>query len=97
MVHNNKIDKALKIISNKLNRFDIEEIELFFRAFFTPSELQDLADRIAIVEHLVQGTPQRAIINLAKVSPAKITAGSREYKYGYGKEIFEKFASKDKE
>lgn len=67
---------------------DKKEVELFFRAFFTPQELETLDHRYRLVELLVQGLPQREIADRIGVSISQISRGSQELKFGYGKKIF---------
>lgn len=85
------MESNLKSISSKLSKLSEEETYLFLKAFFTPAELRDLADRVLIVEGLVKGKSQRKISEEVGVSVSKVTAGSREFQFGSGKDIFEKF------
>ncbi len=89
---NDEYDKVLEIISLKVKKLtEKSDIELFFRAFLTPSEILELCDRYLIVKELLTEKPQREISQSLGVSISKITAGSRELKFNYGKDIFKKF------
>ncbi len=84
-------DEVLKAISKKLCKLNPSEVELFFRAFLTPKELIEFCDRYLIVEGLLKEKTHREIAWEVGVSISKITSGSRELKFGFGKQIFEKF------
>ncbi len=87
---NNKA-KVLKEISKKMQNFnDPEEIENFFRAFFTPNECDTLCDRYRLVEMLMKGVPQREISEKLGVSISQISRGSAELQFGVGRGIFPK-------
>lgn len=89
--NHDKYNEILKTISTKLSKLKEDEIQIFFKAFLTPSEILELCDRYLIVENLVNNKTQRAIASQIGVSISKITSGSRELKFGFGKEIFKKF------
>ena len=84
-------DKLLTQICKKVAKLEGKDFELFFRAFFTPSELQDFCDRYLIVKGLIEGKAQREIAKELNVSLFKVGAGVKELKYKYGKKIFDKF------
>lgn len=89
--NNIDLDNALSLIANKVSKLTEHEINLFFRAFFTPSELVELCNRVSIVDGLVNNKSQRKISEELGISASTVTSGSRELKFGYGKQIFEKF------
>lgn len=84
-------DNLLVQICKKVAKLDKKDFELFFRAFFTPSELQDFCDRYLIVKGLIEGKTQKELANSLGVSLSKVGAGVKELKYKYGKKIFDKF------
>jgi Trp operon repressor len=81
----------LRLMAERIQYFTVEEIELFFQAFFTSSEIIELCDRVKIVQGLVSGKTQRQIAQDVGVSSTKVTAGSKEIQFGVGKEVFKKF------
>ena len=83
-------NKIIKRISDNLSSFSSEEIALFLQAFLTDQELEALKNRYNLVEELLRGKSQREISEELGVSISQITRGSRELKYGTGKEIFYK-------
>ena len=46
----------------------VEECRAFFRDLCTPAELQAMADRWSVVEHLQRGLPYREIHRITRVS-----------------------------
>ena len=88
----NEYDAVLEEIASKLLQLKTkEDTELFLRAFLTPSEVLELCDRYLITKCLINGKSQRDISKEIGVSISKITAGSRELQFNYGKDIFKKF------
>lgn len=63
---------------------DPEECRLFFRDLLTPTELQALADRWAVVQALLEGVPYREIQRTTGVSVATITRVARCLRDGQG-------------
>lgn len=53
-------------------------LDAFLNDLFTPAEYDTMVQRWRIVHMLHQGIPQRDIAKALKVSPTKITRGSRE-------------------
>jgi Trp operon repressor len=90
MKSNDEYDKLLTKIAHRVKKLSESEIEIFFRAFLTPSEILEFCDRYLIIEALLNKKTQRAISKDLGLSISKITAGSRELKFGPGKEIFAK-------
>ncbi len=87
--------ETLKEISQKIKNFeDTEDVENFFRAFFTPHEVLTLCERYKLVEMLLQGMPQREISKKLDISLSQISRGSAELQFGIGKEIFPKIFKK---
>ncbi len=74
---------------------DRDDAVLFFRAFFTSKEVDELCMRYAIVNELINGTTQREISKKLGVSISQITRGSHELQCGYGKKIFPKIYQKN--
>jgi TrpR-related protein YerC/YecD len=63
---------------------NIEECRSFFRDLCTPAELQALADRWAVVDHLERGLPYRKIHELTGVSVTTIGRVARFLTAGHG-------------
>jgi TrpR-related protein YerC/YecD len=61
-----------------------EEVRAFFRDLCTPAELQAMADRWAVVEHLKRGVPYREIHRLTGVSVTTIGRVARFLGNGNG-------------
>lgn len=61
-----------------------EEARAFFRDLCTPAELQAMADRWAVVEHLRRGIPYREIHDVTGVSPTTIGRVARYLDSGNG-------------
>ena len=61
-----------------------EEVRAFFRDLCTPAELQAMADRWAVVEHLKRGVPYREIHTLTGVSVTTIGRVARFLGNGNG-------------
>src|SRR5579859_8260595 len=62
----------------------LEECRSFFRDLCTPAELQAMADRWAVVEHLKRGVPYREIHRLTGVSVTTIGRVARFLGNGNG-------------
>lgn len=67
-----------------LTLHSIEECRAFFRDLCTPAELQAMADRWAVVEHLRRGLPYRDIHRLTGVSLTTIGRVARYLAQGAG-------------
>src|SRR5688572_1875370 len=61
-----------------------EEVRAFFRDLCTPAEIQAMADRWAVVEHVKQGLPYREIHRLTGVSVTTIGRVARYVANGNG-------------
>jgi TrpR family trp operon transcriptional repressor len=59
---------------------EVELIEGFLKSLLTPSELENIATRWALVRLIDQGMSQRRIAEALGLSLCKITRGSRELK-----------------
>jgi TrpR family transcriptional regulator, trp operon repressor len=55
---------------------DEKELQSILEDLLTPAEVKDLEERIAIVQHLLTGEPQRAVAKKLKVSISKVSRGS---------------------
>jgi TrpR-related protein YerC/YecD len=62
----------------------VEECRAFFRDLCTPAELQAMADRWSVVEHLERGVPYREIHRLTGVSVTTIGRVARYLAAGNG-------------
>lgn len=67
-------------MSRALAAADPELIQNFLYSLFTPSEVDEIAKRWALVKEIAKGTPQREIAKALGLSLCKITRGSRELK-----------------
>ena len=61
-----------------------EEVRAFLRDLCTPAELQAMADRWAVVDHIQRGVPYRTIHELTGVSVTTIGRVARFLAAGYG-------------
>ncbi len=61
-----------------------EECRAFLRDLCTPAEIQAMADRWAVVEHLQRGLPYREISRLSGVALATIVRVARFLSGGHG-------------
>lgn len=66
---------------------DPKDLEAFLRAILTPSELEEIPKRLAIIRLLKQGVPQREIGRRLGVGIATVTRGVRELRMGHFKDI----------
>lgn len=68
---------SLKKISSILAlAVDEKELQAILADLLTPAETKDLAERIAIIQHLLMGEPQRTVAKKLKVSISKVSRGS---------------------
>jgi TrpR family transcriptional regulator, trp operon repressor len=67
-------------MAQALSKADPELIEDFFVCLLTPSEMDEIAKRWALVKQIASGRPQREIAKDLGLSLCKITRGSRELK-----------------
>lgn len=63
---------------------DEKDLVKVLEDLLTPGEVQDLAERILIVEALLTGKPQREVAKKLGVSISKVTRGSQLLQYGNG-------------
>jgi TrpR-related protein YerC/YecD len=61
-----------------------DEVRAFFRDLCTPAEIQAMADRWAVVDHLKRGLPYREIHRLTGVSVTTIGRVARFLGHGNG-------------
>jgi len=74
------VSSNISEMSNALSKADPALIENFLVCLLTPSELDEVAKRWALVKEIASGTPQREIAKRLGLSLCKITRGSRELK-----------------
>jgi TrpR family transcriptional regulator, trp operon repressor len=67
-------------MAGALSKSDPALIEDFFVCLLTPSEMDEIAKRWALVKQIASGRPQREIAKDLGLSLCKITRGSRELK-----------------
>jgi TrpR family transcriptional regulator, trp operon repressor len=67
-------------MAKALSQADPGLIEDFFVCLLTPSEMDEIAKRWALVKEIATGRPQREIAKDLGLSLCKITRGSRELK-----------------
>lgn len=85
----------LENIILKLLSMNKEDAVKLFQAFLTPTEIEELSKRYAIVQELINGTTQREISKKLGVSISKITRGSNELRSERGGYIFSKVFQKN--
>lgn len=68
-----RIKKIAAILSLAV---DGKELQQILEDLLTPAEVKDIEERIAIVEHLLMGEPQRTVAKKLKVSISKVSRGS---------------------
>ncbi len=74
-----EVESNLDELSNALARTrDVELVKEFLQSLLTPSEVDEVAKRWALVKDLAAGIPQREIASRHGLSLCKITRGSRE-------------------
>lgn len=74
------ITSNISEMATALAKADPSLIEDFFECLLTPSELDEIAKRWALVKEIASGRPQREIAKDLGLSLCKITRGSRELK-----------------
>jgi TrpR family trp operon transcriptional repressor len=73
--------QGLRKMSSLLHSLpDSAAIEEFLQVLFTPQELQQIPQRLAILELLSKGATQREIASSLGVGIATVTRGAREMK-----------------
>jgi TrpR family transcriptional regulator, trp operon repressor len=81
MTSDNEIIRSnISEMSTALSKAEPALIQDFFVCLLTPSELDEVAKRWALVKEIASGTPQREIAKRLGLSLCKITRGSRELK-----------------
>ncbi len=86
-----KPENLLPGICKTLSSFSEAEMHQFFQSFLTPKEIEKLEVRVALIDLLLRGVPQREISKRLGISFSKITRGSHELQDGVGKKFFPKF------
>lgn len=66
-------EKIASLLWLAVDKKDLAEI---LDDLLTPAEVKDLEERIAIVQYLLMGTPQREIAKKLHVSISKVSRGS---------------------
>lgn len=86
---NPKIAWIVKILSSAKNK---KELKLILIDILSPAEIDDIYNRLQIVEELVShGTPHREVSKKFNVSISKVTRASSVIKYGSG--VFQRYFS----
>jgi len=81
MTSDNEIVTAnISEMAGALSKADASLIEDFLVCLLTPSEMDEIAKRWALVKEIATGRPQREIAKDLGLSLCKITRGSRELK-----------------
>lgn len=79
----NMNDLYLKQLAKVIAKLDNEEKVInFLQAILTPSELEDIVNRLRIVKKLKNGHAQRQIADDLGVGIATVTRGSKELQKG---------------
>jgi TrpR family transcriptional regulator, trp operon repressor len=74
------ISSNISEMARALAKADPALIQDFFVCLLTPSEMDEIAKRWALVKQIASGQPQREIAKDLGLSLCKITRGSRELK-----------------
>jgi TrpR family transcriptional regulator, trp operon repressor len=74
------IETNISEMAKALSKAEPDLIEDFFVCLLTPSEMDEIAKRWALVKEIATGRPQREIAKDLGLSLCKITRGSRELK-----------------
>jgi TrpR family transcriptional regulator, trp operon repressor len=74
------ISSNISEMAGALSKAEPELIEDFLVCLLTPSEMDEIAKRWALVKEIATGRPQREIAKDLGLSLCKITRGSRELK-----------------
>jgi TrpR family trp operon transcriptional repressor len=75
-----KIKYLEPLVNHLLAQDSSEEMEKTLRDLLTVGELADMANRLQIIEMLLQGIPQRQIADKLGVGIATVTRGSHHLK-----------------
>lgn len=79
-----KIKYLAQLVNHLLSQDSPESMEKALRDLLTAGELADVANRLQIIEMLLQGVPQRQIADKLGVGIATVTRGSHHLKrHGY--------------
>jgi TrpR-related protein YerC/YecD len=84
LTHRQEALAERSLIEAVLTLRTVEEARAFFRDLCTPAELQAMADRWAVVEHLRRGEPYREVHRLTGVSVTTIGRVARYLANGNG-------------
>jgi TrpR family transcriptional regulator, trp operon repressor len=74
------VESNITEMAKALSKADSELIVDFLACLLTPSEMDEIAKRWALVKEIATGRPQREIAKDLGLSLCKITRGSRELK-----------------
>jgi len=74
------VSSNISEMAKALSKADPDLIQAFFICLLTPSEMDEIAKRWALVKEIATGIPQREIAKDLGLSLCKITRGSRELK-----------------
>ena len=76
--------ESLQLIADTLWRVPEEDATAVLEDLFTPSEIVELGERIAILQQLKQGKTQRDVAEDLGISVTTVSRGARVLKYGKG-------------
>jgi TrpR family trp operon transcriptional repressor len=76
-------DQNIAILVDELGKADSKEkMKNLLRGLLTPKELEELAERVRIVQFLKKGVAQHSIAEKLHVGVATVSRGAREIKMG---------------
>jgi len=76
-------DKNISVLEKELRKANSKEkLENLLKGLLTPTEIEEFAERIRIVQLLKKGVPQHTIASELGVGVATVSRGAREIKLG---------------
>lgn len=78
------LPESLQLIADTLWRVSQDDAQAVLEDLFTPSEIVELGERIALLQQLKQGKTQRDIAEDLGISVTTVSRGARVLKYGKG-------------
>jgi len=77
MLTKQEVATSITVLSSFIKTCNIKDIEQLLTIFLTPNDINDLANRILIVDQLLNGTDQKTIATNLQTGVATITKGSK--------------------
>lgn len=76
---NKKLNELLEVLLEMKSK---EKMEDFLRGILTPTEIEEVSQRLQIIKMLKDGVRQQVIAERLGVGIATVTRGARELKFG---------------